>query len=75
MGNDGPPAPWLTAPSHPIQEKLSLNLDHKSRIFQNLNGALGEEKGNRRGLPHPEICWTHTLCQGSGSGLYFCNFV
>lgn len=26
-----------------LQEKLKLNLDHKSRIFQNLNGALGEE--------------------------------
>ncbi|XP_069845338.1 multifunctional procollagen lysine hydroxylase and glycosyltransferase LH3 isoform X2 [Dipodomys merriami] len=25
-----------------LREKLSLNLDHKSRIFQNLNGALDE---------------------------------
>lgn len=61
MGNDGPPAPRLTAPSHPMQEKLSLNLDHKSRIFQNLNGALGEEKGSRRG----SLCLAsvgHVLC-------------
>lgn len=48
----------LTAASHPIQEKLSLNLDHKSRIFQNLNGALGEEairRGNERGCCGPEL--------------------
>lgn len=47
--NDALPLLELTAPSYPIQEKFSLNLDHKSRIFQNLNGALGEEKGNQKG--------------------------
>lgn len=47
--DDVPPILELMAPFHPIQEKLSLNLDHKSRIFQNLNGALGEQKGNQKG--------------------------
>ncbi|XP_046523639.1 multifunctional procollagen lysine hydroxylase and glycosyltransferase LH3 isoform X3 [Equus quagga] len=28
--------------NYTVREKLSLNLDHKSRIFQNLNGALDE---------------------------------
>lgn len=49
MRDDVPPLLELTALSYPIQEKFSLNLDHKSRIFQNLNGALGEEKGKSEG--------------------------
>ena len=48
--------------SGPIQEKLGLSLDHKSRIFQNLNGALGEETAMRKGAMReavggPECGW------------------
>lgn len=48
--------PLVPLPARPIQEKLSLNLDHKSRIFQNLNGALGEEQGSGSGRPGA-YCW------------------
>lgn len=39
---------WEVMPPPSHQEKLGLNLDHKSRIFQNLNGALGEKKAIKR---------------------------
>ncbi|EHB01682.1 Procollagen-lysine,2-oxoglutarate 5-dioxygenase 3 [Heterocephalus glaber] len=42
-----------------LREKFSLNLDHKSRIFQNLNGALGEEEG------HPAVSNKGSLLRGS----------
>ena len=42
-------------PPHPIQEKLGLSLDHKSRIFQNLNGALGEETAMRKGAMREDV--------------------
>lgn len=47
-GRDGAPSPAGACPccslvSSFLQEQINITLDHRCRIFQNLDGALGEQ--------------------------------